>query len=185
MNLACCFSRDFIHWINHKQTYQYSPTLEMTLTCCYFPHFWCACKHSQCMYYSKDGEQLNIKDELVVIMTLMWRSCSRVFCFWMVLFIFIIFVSVFVSVLNCTCAHMPVHALFRLVSCTFFSVRLCMCVSLQETNPYSTVTSDQTELDRRYCVLKLHVPYSDLIYSPDTNTGWDNNTVTFRQPITT
>lgn len=41
-------------------------------------------------------------------------------------------------------------------------------------NPYSTVTSDQNELDRRYCVLKLHVPYSDLIYSPDRSAGWDH-----------
>lgn len=46
--------------------------------------------------------------------------------------------------------------------------------SLQEMNPYSTVTSDQNELDRRYCVLKLHVPYSDLIYSPDRSAGWDD-----------
>uniref|UniRef100_A0AAQ5YRK5 Anion exchange protein n=1 Tax=Amphiprion ocellaris TaxID=80972 RepID=A0AAQ5YRK5_AMPOC len=51
----------------------------------------------------------------------------------------------------------------------------------EEMNPYSTVTSDQNELDRRYCVLKLHVPYSDLIHSPGRNTGWDN-TVTFRPP---
>ncbi|GAA6223631.1 electrogenic sodium bicarbonate cotransporter 4-like isoform X1 [Lates japonicus] len=51
----------------------------------------------------------------------------------------------------------------------------------EEVNPYSTVSSDQNELDRRYCVLKLHVPYSDLIYSPDTNTGWDNSTVASRQ----
>lgn len=48
---------------------------------------------------------------------------------------------------------------------------MCACGFLQEMNPYSTVTSDQNELDHRYCVLKLHVPYSDLIYSPDRNIG--------------
>lgn len=109
---------------------------------------------------------------------------------WKVLFIFIIFVSVFVSVLNCTCAYMLVYACFVVFcACVLFvcpGMCVCVCVfSLQEMNPYSTVTSDQTELDRRYCVLKLHVPYRDLLHSPDTNTGWDNNTVTFRQPYTT
>lgn len=49
-----------------------------------------------------------------------------------------------------------------------------MCVSFQEVNLYSTVASDPNELDRRYCVPKLHAPSNDLLYSPDTNTGWDN-----------
>ncbi|XP_035481139.1 electrogenic sodium bicarbonate cotransporter 4 [Scophthalmus maximus] len=54
----------------------------------------------------------------------------------------------------------------------------------EEENPYSTVTSDQTELDRRYCVLKLHVPYRDLLHPPDTHTYWDHVTVPARQPHT-
>ncbi|KAK2818614.1 hypothetical protein Q5P01_024175 [Channa striata] len=36
---------------------------------------------------------------------------------------------------------------------------------LIETNPYSTVTSEQNDPDHRYCVLKLHVPYRDLIHT--------------------
>eukprot|EP00066_Takifugu_rubripes_P013894 XP_011603160.1 PREDICTED: electrogenic sodium bicarbonate cotransporter 4-like [Takifugu rubripes] len=46
----------------------------------------------------------------------------------------------------------------------------------EEANLYSTVASDPTELDRRYCVLQLNVPYSALKYSPDKNTGWDSST---------
>lgn len=96
----------------------------------------------------------------------------------------------------CVCIRVELYMCLHARVCLFCCV-LCMCslcvsgyvcvcvFSLQDMNPYSTVTSDQTELDRRYCVLKLHVPYRDLLHSPDTNTGWDNNTVTFRQPYTT
>ncbi|XP_075312615.1 electrogenic sodium bicarbonate cotransporter 4 [Odontesthes bonariensis] len=45
----------------------------------------------------------------------------------------------------------------------------------EEMNPYSTVTSDQNELDRRYCVLKLHVPYSDLMRCPDSSAARDHS----------
>ncbi|KAI1905387.1 hypothetical protein AGOR_G00015660 [Albula goreensis] len=36
--------------------------------------------------------------------------------------------------------------------------------------PVEPLASDH--LDRRYCVLKLHVPYSDLIQPPETHTDW-------------
>lgn len=49
-----------------------------------------------------------------------------------------------------------------------------LCISFQQANLYSTVTPDPTDLDRRYCVLQLNVPYSALTYSPDKNTGWDS-----------
>ncbi|XP_041754618.1 electrogenic sodium bicarbonate cotransporter 4-like isoform X3 [Coregonus clupeaformis] len=42
----------------------------------------------------------------------------------------------------------------------------------EEKNVYSSVNPDDSELDRRYCVLKLHVPYSDLIQPPVTHTDW-------------
>ena len=54
-------------------------------------------------------------------------------------------------------------------------VFVCTClrlfICLQDKNPYSSVP-DAAELDRRYCVLKLHVPYSDLMTPPDTHTDW-------------
>ncbi|XP_031658837.1 electrogenic sodium bicarbonate cotransporter 4-like isoform X1 [Oncorhynchus tshawytscha] len=40
----------------------------------------------------------------------------------------------------------------------------------EEKNVYSSVNPDNIELDRRYCVLKLHVPYSDLIQPAITHT---------------
>ncbi|XP_013994432.1 electrogenic sodium bicarbonate cotransporter 4 isoform X1 [Salmo salar] len=40
----------------------------------------------------------------------------------------------------------------------------------EEKNVYSSVNPDDSELDRRYCVLKLHVPYSDLIQPAITHT---------------
>lgn len=88
--------------------------------------------------------------------------------FKLVLFISIISVSVCVELYMCLLACL----------CLLRSL-LCVRAFLQEVNPYSTVTSDPNELDRRYCVLKLHVPYSDLVHSPYTNnSGWDSSTAT-------
>ena len=96
----------------------------------------------------------------------------------------------------CVELYMYVNAcfvhLFSMCVCVYACVCVCVCVlcvfvcvSLQEENPYSTVKYDQNELDHRYCVLKLHVPYSDLFQTPDpTNTGWDLSPVTSRQPNT-
>ncbi|KAJ8261132.1 hypothetical protein COCON_G00168550 [Conger conger] len=39
-------------------------------------------------------------------------------------------------------------------------------------HPYSNCSADESDLDRRYCVLKLHVPYSDLMKPPKSNTDW-------------
>lgn len=58
-------------------------------------------------------------------------------------------------------------------------VCVCVYVLLQEVNPYSMLSSDPNELDRRYCVLKLQVPYSDLVHSPYVASGWDSSSVTF------
>lgn len=62
---------------------------------------------------------------------------------WKVLFIFIIFVSVFVSVLNCTCAYMLVYACFVVFcACVLFvcpGMCVCVCVFL---------TGDEPVLDR-------------------------------------
>lgn len=80
--------------------------------------------------------------------------------FKLVLFISIISVSVSVCVEIYMC----------LLACLCLPRSLlCVRAFLQEVNPYSTVTSDPNELDRRYCVLKLHVPYSDPVHSPYTN----------------
>ncbi|XP_054613340.1 electrogenic sodium bicarbonate cotransporter 4 isoform X5 [Dunckerocampus dactyliophorus] len=38
----------------------------------------------------------------------------------------------------------------------------------EEAERYSMLACDQNQADRRYCVLKLHVPYSDLMLSPDS-----------------
>ncbi|XP_061886830.1 electrogenic sodium bicarbonate cotransporter 4-like isoform X3 [Entelurus aequoreus] len=38
----------------------------------------------------------------------------------------------------------------------------------EESERYSASTCDQNQADPRYCVLKLHVPYSDLMLSPDS-----------------
>lgn len=75
--------------------------------------------------------------------------------------------------LNCASVYTLVNACSVVDTC---SLRASLCVSFQESNPYSTVAPDPTELDCRYCVLQLNVPYSALKYSPDKNTGWDSNT---------
>ncbi|KAL0193532.1 hypothetical protein M9458_011828, partial [Cirrhinus mrigala] len=39
-------------------------------------------------------------------------------------------------------------------------------------NPYTNCSPSDSDLDRRYCVLKLHVPYRDLLQAPDSNSEW-------------
>lgn len=89
----------------------------------------------------------------------------------------------------CVCLCWTLHVFTCLSVPSTFSVVcacVCVCAFLQEVNPYSTVTSDPNELDRRYCVLKLHVPYGDLVHSPYTNSsGQDSSTVTFWPPHST
>lgn len=74
---------------------------------------------------------------------------------------------------NCASVDTLVNACSVVGAC---SLRVFLCVSFQEANPYSTVAPDPTELDHRYCVMQLNAPYSALKYSPDKNTGWDRGT---------
>ncbi|KPP68700.1 electrogenic sodium bicarbonate cotransporter 4-like, partial [Scleropages formosus] len=39
-------------------------------------------------------------------------------------------------------------------------------------HPYHNCSPDDSDLDRRYCVLKLHVPYSDLMQPPEGHASW-------------
>lgn len=50
----------------------------------------------------------------------------------------------------------------------------CACVSLQDKyQAYSNHSpSSESDLDRRYCVLKLHIPYKDLIYPDPSQSEW-------------
>lgn len=83
--------------------------------------------------------------------------------------------------------HLLVGAFYVLccLCCVPLCVSVCVYALLQEVNPYSMVSSDPSELDRRYCVLKLQVPYSDLVHSPYTNSVLDSSTVNFWAPHST
>lgn len=86
----------------------------------------------------------------------------------------VVCVFVCVSFFIHTCLSMP-RALLWVSACLF----VCLSAVLQEVNPYSMVASDPNEFDRRYCVLKLQVPYSDLMHSPHVNSGHESSTLTF------
>lgn len=51
---------------------------------------------------------------------------------------------------------------------------LMTCVCLQDKGHiYSNHSpSSESDLDRRYCVLRLHIPYKDLIYPDDAQPQW-------------
>lgn len=49
-----------------------------------------------------------------------------------------------------------------------------VCVGLQDKcHAYSNHSpSSESDLDRRYCVLKLHIPYKDLVYPDVAQSQW-------------
>uniref|UniRef100_A0A671WNT4 Anion exchange protein n=1 Tax=Sparus aurata TaxID=8175 RepID=A0A671WNT4_SPAAU len=53
-------------------------------------------------------------------------------------------------------------------------VCVCVCVCLQDKpHVYSNHSpSSESDLDRRYCVLKLHIPYRDLVYPDVVQSQW-------------
>lgn len=63
----------------------------------------------------------------------------------------------------------PWHKCVKRTVCT-----VCVCVCLQDKyHGYANHSpSSESDLDRRYCVLKLHIPYKDLVYPDVTQTQW-------------
>lgn len=52
----------------------------------------------------------------------------------------------------------------------FLTTRVC---SQDKGHIYSNHSpSSESDLDRRYCVLRLHIPYKDLIYPDDVRPRW-------------
>lgn len=51
---------------------------------------------------------------------------------------------------------------------------VCVCVCVQEKgHAYCNHSpSSESDLDRRYCVLKLHIPYRDLVYPDVVQSQW-------------
>lgn len=54
------------------------------------------------------------------------------------------------------------------------NIGVCVRVCLQDKGHiYSNHSpSSESDLDRRYCVLRLHIPYKDLIYPDDVQPQW-------------
>lgn len=52
--------------------------------------------------------------------------------------------------------------------------RVCVCVwSQDKAHAYPNHSpSSESDLDRRYCVLKLHIPYKDLVYPDVVQSQW-------------
>lgn len=49
----------------------------------------------------------------------------------------------------------------------------CVCVLQGKAHAYSNHSpSSESDLDRRYCVLKLHIPYKDLVYPDVVQSQW-------------
>lgn len=92
-----------------------------------------------------------------------YRTGCYTFLHWISLFLLCV----------CVCVCLWTVYVFTHLCMLVLFVRLC--ISFQQANLYSTVMPDPTDLDRRYCVLQLNVPYSALTYSPDNNTGWDSS----------
>lgn len=53
---------------------------------------------------------------------------------------------------------------------------MCVCVCFfpqDKVHTYSNHSpSSESDLDRRYCVLKLHIPYKDLVYPDAVHSQW-------------
>lgn len=56
----------------------------------------------------------------------------------------------------------------------WFGSLVCVCVCLQDKcHAYSNHSpSTDSDLDRRYCVVKLHIPYKDLVHPDVEPSQW-------------
>lgn len=77
---------------------------------------------------------------------------------------------------SCPVLLAPCRDETSLKECLIFvcSASVCVCVCSQEkyhSYPNHSPSSD-SDMDRRYCVLKLHIPYKDLVYPDVVESQW-------------